>query len=253
MQEAGFLALCGVELQGVDDGVGDGTVVGDLDGLHVAIAAIPFVGDGVDVTRDVEELGGLALCGIVLQSVGHRGADITCAHAAIGLEPGREGHLAGEVQAGGVGHGDVVVDAVEVQAVVELAGHPILVAHVGQGAIVGAHGIVGRGARALVELPPGDQAGRQAQLKAVVGDVVAVGIGGVGHADLGPAHVGVGDGPGVGAVVGRGGHDGVDVGDEIVIRVLKLDIGDGAGGGPGDALLAVRFPDLAAVGSGQGE
>ncbi len=69
-----------------------------------------------------------------------------------------------------------------------------------------------------------------------IGDIVDRGVAGV--ADPDPHGTGgvLGHGPAVGAVVGGGGDDGVDVGGEVVLGVLQLDVGDGSGGGPGDVV-----------------
>ncbi len=120
-----------------------------------------------------------------------------------------------------------------------------------QGAVVGAQGVVGRGARHLVQLPPGERVtAGGGDGEAGVGDVVDVAL--VHEADP-HGHAGggvVGHGPQVGAVVGSGGHDGVGVAYKTIRGVLQLDVPDTADLGPVDVLVAESRPLLPAVGRG---
>ncbi len=87
MDELGFVGQGGIELQGVDDGVGDLSVGCYLDGLQETIIVGALVGQGEDVTGDVEQGRALPLGRVELQGVDGSVGDGAGVGYGEGLEP----------------------------------------------------------------------------------------------------------------------------------------------------------------------
>ena len=77
MKDAWDLALGSIELEGVDDVIGDSAVGSYLHGLQEPVITGTVVDDGVDIPRYMDELGGIGGGSIEFQGIDGRVGDLT--------------------------------------------------------------------------------------------------------------------------------------------------------------------------------